>query len=314
MKNKFITNIKSLLKSFISNRELFKRRTYSIIIPLIFFLISCATLSIPSYFSSRKMEFDTISKNFPSLEEAMEELLTSGLKCTVSNATLVCDKDSPAVNKVVTTENNIKYTIIANQKSIALDTTVDQNKAKDTDNIIIFLNNYIRIRYVIRDYVNPVEVNEILGDYSIFEGINFEELSTELLENENTQSNEVQGFILSTYKSTLKTQLFLNIVSSFISFSLLVLVSCIMLKGQYLLKRKKGFKFSDCLKISLTTTFPALLISLLISLLSTADFATVFGFIFVARIVFIYLKYIFPKNNIFINLYEETRDERFNVQ
>lgn len=316
MENKFLTNMKSLLKSFISNKELFKRRTYSIIIPLIFLIMTCATLCLPSYFSSKQIKMETISKNFPSVEKAMEELLTSGLKCKVNNATLVCDEDSISINKVIPTdpENNIKYTIIANQKSIALDTTVDQNKYKETDNMIIFLNSYIRIRYVIRDYVNPVEINEILGDYSRFEGLDFEQLCIELLENNDTKEEKVNKFILDTYKSTLETQLFITSVSSFISFMLLVLVSCLMLKGQYLFKRKKGFKFSDCLKISLTTTLPALIISLLVSLLSSVDFATVFGLLFVGRIVFIYLKYIFPKNNIFIKLYEETKDERFNLQ
>ena len=284
------------------------------IFPLIFMIITCAALCLPSYYSSKQIKMETISKNFPSIEEAMGELLTSGLKCKVSNSVLICDENSPSVNKVISTENNIKYTIIANQKSIALDTNVDQNKAKETDNIIIFLNSYIRIRYVMRDYVNPVEVNEILGDYSSFEGLDLEQLSNELLTNDELKEEKVNKFILDTYKSTLGTQLFVTSVSTFISFMTLVLVSCVMLKGQYLLKRKKGLKFSDCFKMSLTTTFPALIVSWLIAMLSTVDFAILFGFLFVGRIVFIYLKYIFPKNNIFSTLYAETKDERFNVQ
>lgn len=285
------------------------------IIPLIFLLLTGVSLFLPSYITSKNMKVETINKNFPLIQESMEALLTSGLKCTVKDAVLVCDEDSPAINEVAPTSNpKISYTIIANQKSIAIDTTVDDNKPKETDNIIVFLGRYIRIRYVIRDYVNPVEVNEILGDYTNFEGLSLEELSNELLADPDSSEEKVNDFILKAYTSTLDTQLFVTATSSFIAFSLLLLITCIMLKGVFFLNRKKGFKFSDCLKMSLTTTFPALIVTWIVSLLTGINFATIFGFIFVARIIFIYLKYIFPKNNIFVQLYEETKDERFNLQ
>ena len=86
-----------------------------------------------------------------------------------------------------------------------------------------------------------------------------------------------------------------------------------MLKGPYLFRRKIGFKFSDCLKISLTTVAPAIAISFLVNLLTGINLSTVFAFVFIARMLFIYFKYIYPKNNIFIQIYNETKEERFNV-
>ena len=139
-------------------------------------------------------------------------------------------------------------------------------------------------------------------------------MSKELLADPDSSEEKVIDFILKAYTSTLDTQLFVTATSSFIAFSLLLLITCIMLKGVFFLNRKNGFKFIDCLKMSLTTTFPALIVTWIVSLLTGINFATIFGFIFVARIIFIYLKYIFPKNNIFVQLYEETKDERFNLQ
>lgn len=313
MESKFSANTKSLLKSFISNKELFKRRKNSIILPLIFLLATIVSLCLPSYFISNNMKSDDITKNFPSVTEPMKEILTSSLNCTVKDATLVCDKNSYIEPKLIEGENGINYTIIVNQQSIALNTSVDEQKYNETDNLIIFFTKYIRIRYVARDYVNPIQVNEILGDYTNFEGLNLAELSNELLSNPEEADSKVNDFILKTYTSTLDTQLFVNLTSAFISFLLLVIVTCIMLEGQFLFKRKKGFKFSECLKISLTTTLPALIISALIYLVSGISFGTTFGLIYMARIVFIYFKYIFPRENIFKQIYQETGEERFNV-
>lgn len=313
MKKKFSENIKSLLKSFINNKELFERRKYSLLIPFIFLVISITALSLPSYILAKNIKSESIIKEFPSVTEPMKVLLTSDLKCKVENAALVCDENSSPINMIIEGENGIKYTVIANQKSFATDTTVDPNKAKDTDNLIIFLNKYIRIRYVVRDYVNETKVNEILGDYTNFEGMDFLKLSKQLKEDIDGANEKVNDFILDTYKSTLETKLYVNTIDYLVSFSLLVIITCIILKGQFLFKFKKGFRFTDCLKISLTTTLPALILGTLIFLMSGVDLGTTFGFIFIARIMFIYFKYIFPKNNILRQIYLETKDERYNI-
>ena len=313
MKTKFSSNIKKLLKSFINNKELFERRKYSLFFPIIFLIICIISLSLPSYIISKNIKSENIIKEFPSITEPMKYLLTSDLKCKVENSTLVCDENSAPINMVIEGENGIKYTIIANQKSIATDTTFDDSKAKDTDNLIIFFNTFIRIRYVVRDYVNETKSNEIIGDYTIFEGLDFNLLSAQLKQDPDNANEQVNNFILDIYKSTLKTKLYVTVIDYLVSFSLLAIISSAILKGKTLFRLKKGFSIVDCFKISLTSTFPALIISIIISLISMVDIGTVFGFIFITRIMFIYFKYIFPKNNIFTQIYLETKDERFNI-
>ena len=313
MKQKKSPKQKTFFKSFINNRALFERRNNTILIPILILFLIVALLAVPTYFISRSVKSDALVKNFPGIEEPMTELLTSSLDCTVKKGILVCSEESPSLNIVV--GDNIKYTVVANEKALALDTEIVYNAPpKDTDNLIILYNQTIRIRYAERDYVNEtVKVYEILGDYSDFEGFSLKEISDKINNNPETAKSEVKKFILTAYKSTLDTQLFVNLISSVISYLLLVLVTCIVLKGSYLFKLKKGFKFIECFKISLTSALPAVVISLTFSLfIGFSSFPTIFGFIFVGRILFIYFKYILT-NKIFKELYVQTEEERFNV-
>ena len=312
-KQKFKSNIKTLAKSTYSNKALFERRKNSFIVPIIIFLLVIFMLCVPSYILARKVKSSNVIKNFPEIYAPMESLLTRDLDCHVSNKLLVCDENAEKVNILV--GDSIKYTVIANNPTISIDTNVVYENPKDTDNIILLLSKYIKIRYSQRDYVNgKVNTYEIIGDYSDFEGYDFKEISQRIANDPSILNTEIENFVHTTYLSTLDTKLLVNISSLLVSFLILVLVTSLILKGPYLFKRKKGFKFSECLKISLTSSLPALILGMLIYFLTGMDFANAFGIIFMVRIVFIYFKYIFStKNNIYKFLYAETKEERFNV-
>ncbi len=314
MNKNYKTNMKTFFKSFIDNRVLFDRRKNSIILPLIILVSIILLLALPPYFSAKSLDEDTITKNFPQIEKPMGEILTSSLDCTVTNGILICDENSPSLNKVIEGENGIKYTIIVNQKTISLDTNVTLDNPKDTDNIIILYSQTIRIRYIHRDYVNEqIDSYEIVGDYSNLEGFSLKQVAKKIEDDPTLLKKESDNFIVNVYKSTLNTQLIVNLSSSIISFLMLVLVTCIVLKSSYLFKFKKGFKFIECLKISLTSAAPSIIICLLLSLLfGFNSFASIFGFFFVGRLLFIYFKYIL-NNKIFKELYQEDKEERFNV-
>jgi len=305
-------NINSLFKSFINNKELISRRKYSILFPLLSLILIITLLTVPSYLSYKFMGTNTLMKSFPEIEKPMETLLTSSLDCTVKNAKLECSEDADALNVVV--GETIKYTIIANQDSIATNTEVTYSTPRDTDNLIILLNKYIRIRYIQRDHVNEEIVKyEILGNYTLLEGYNFKEIATKLANDPTLISSETEKFIVNTYKSTLSTKLVVSITDSIVSFLLLLAVTCLVLKGSHLFKRKKGLKFIECFKISLTSAFPSIILSLLVSLMfGMSSIPFIFGLLFVGRIIFIYFKYIFT-NTIFKEIYAETKEERFNV-
>lgn len=313
MKTKFKENIKTLFKSSTDTKILFDRRKNSFFAPLIIFILVIAMMILPSYIVSKNKKQDSVIKQFPGINEPLEELLTSSLACKVENKTLVCDEDAEQINMVV--GDNIEYTVIANQNSISanLETSIDSKK--DTDNLVVLLKKYIRIRYCERDYVkNEIKTYEIIGDYSEFEGYDFREISEKLKNNSDLISSEINNFVYTAYLSTLDTQLLVNLSSALISFLFFVLVSSFILKCPGLFKRKKGFKYSECLKISLTSSLPALLIATLLFFLLGIDFSLAYGFIYVGRIIYIYVKYVLSnKNNIFKELYQITGEERFNI-
>lgn len=314
MNKNFKTNIKTFFKSFINNRILFERRKNSIFFPLIILISIVLLLALPPYFSVKSLDDDKITKNFPQIEKPMGEILTSSLDCIVVSGVLTCNENAPSLNKVIEGENGIKYTVIVNQKTISLDTNVSLENQKDTDNIIILYNQTIRIRYIHRDYVNEkIDSYEIVGDYSNLEGFSLKQIAQKIENDPTLLKEESDKFIVSVYKSTLKTQLIVNLSSSIISFLMLVFVSCVVLKMPYLFKLKKGFKFIDCFKISLTSAAPSIVICLFLSLLlGFNSIASIFGFLFVIRILFIYFKYIF-NNRIFKEIYQQDKDERYNV-
>lgn len=323
MKTKIKDSTKKLFKSCVDNKVLFERRKNSILVPLIIFILSIFMVCVPPFLSSKNTSSDKIIKGFPGVSEPIKKLLTYPLDCYVKDAKLVCNENAARINETVeikqTNENGKEilkytYTIIANQTAIK-ETNVTYNDPQPTDNLILLLKNYIKIRYIERDHVKEEVITyEIIGDYSEFEGYNFKEISEKLNNNPELIDAEVTNFVHKTYLSTLDTQLKVNIVSSILSFTVFVLVSSVILKGPSLFKRKKGFKFSECIKISLTSSLPALFIGTISYFILGMDFALTYGMVYIIRIVYIYFKYITSaKNSIFKELYETTKEERFNV-
>jgi len=291
MKINFKENMSSLFKSSYNNKVLMDRRKNSLVIPLIILALAIFMMAVPNFLFSINTKSDDIIKNFPEISKPLEHLFTSSLDCSVKEEKLVCNENAEQINVVV--GDDIKYTVIANAKSISIDTTVAYENKKDTDNIIILLNKYIKIRYVERDYVNEkVKVYEIIGDYSKFEGLNFKSLSDKISNKPELLSREINSFVHNTYLSTLDTQLLVILSSSAIMLLLFVFVTSIILKAPSLFRRKKGFKFSECLKISLTSSLPALFFGIVVYFLLGISFPLTYGLIYVIRIIYIYFKYI----------------------
>ena len=309
MEEKKSNCFKQYIKSIVNNKTLFELRKKTVLIPILIFMLIVILLAVPSYLFSKSVDKNSIIKSFPEIEKPLEKILTSNLDCHVKNGILTCSEETPSLNTVI--GDDIKYTIIVNQKTIALDTEVVYSKPKDSDNLIILYTQTIRIRYVQRDLVNEtVKVYEIIGDYSEFENFSLKETSNKISNDPSILSSEIKNFVYTTYKSTLDTKLIVKLSSSILSFALLVIVSCLVIKGR--LRFKKGFKFIECFKISMLATLPCIIISGFLSLIIGINNASsFFGLMFVGRIMFIYFKYIF-NNKIFKELYESEKNERFN--
>lgn len=314
MNQKNTNNQKTFFRSFINNRVLFERRKNSIWIPLLILLVVILSLALPPIVSSSSITGETLINKFPQIEEPMSEIFTSSLNCSVKDAVLVCDEESSTFNKVI--GDDIKYTVIVNQDAVAIDVSVEYTKKKDTDNLIMLFANSVHLRYTERDHINEqATVYEIIGDYSNLEGFSFKEISEKIANNPESLSKEMENFVLNISRSRLHSEVLASISVSLTSFLLLVAVTCIILKGSYLFKRKKGLKFSECFKISMTSILPCIVVSILVSSLYGFNgeiFATCLGFVYVVRILFIYFKYIL-NNKIIQELYEETKEERFKI-
>lgn len=314
MKEKIKNSCSSFFKSIFNNRELFERRNYSSFFPFVIFLLIISMMILPSYIAATNLDSDMVMKNFPKINAPVEKLLTSSLDCHVTDGTLVCSEDAIEINTIV--GEDIEYTLVANQDSFSINTAVSYEEPKKTDNIIILLKNYIKIRYCERDHVNKKVISyEVIGNYSKFEGYNFKEISDKISNDPSLLENEISNFVYNTYSSTLKTQTIAKLSSSLFSLTLFILISSLILKWPTLLKLNKGFKFSQCLKISITASAPALIFATIIYFLFGIEFFLSFALIYVVRILFIYFKYFFTtKNDIFAAIYNKTHEERFNLK
>ena len=74
------------------------------------------------------------------------------------------------------------------------------------------------------------------------------------------------------------------------NYLLFMLIVALLIKGNYMLKRKVGFKYSQALKIGIVSSLQSSLIALVLSLFGM-DFLTVLGLAIVVRILYIYIKY-----------------------
>jgi len=313
MKTSFKENCKSLFKSCIDTRVLFERRKNSFLIPLLIFVLSIMMMCLPNFLLSYTSNNETLLQKLPGADVALETLFTSSIDCKVENEKLVCAEEQEPILVVV--GSDIKYTIIANQDTISTDTNVVFGNPKDSDNLVMLLEDFVRIRYVQHDYVNEkVEKYEIVGYYSKLEGFDFKKISSELSSNPDLLDETIVDFVGKVHKSTLAVSLYTNFISAITSYTLFVLVTSLMIKSATLFKRKKGFTFYESLKISLTSSLTSLLISSVLLLLFGLNFSTIFGLIYLGRIVYIYIRYFFSsKNNIYKELYSSTGEERFKL-
>lgn len=313
MNKNLITNIKSLFKCCISNKELFERRKNSIFFPLLILVFILCIMTIPPYLKAKSTTGEEIMEKFPKVSVPMEELFSISLDCKIENSKLVCNENAQQINKLMGDE--IKYTVIVNTGTNTTPIEVKYEEPKDTDNLILLLSNNVKIRYCQRDYVNKKIITyEIIGGYSQLNGFDFTEVSENIKQNPDIAKQEIESFFKNIYLSTLINDGFTSaLANSIASFSIFLLTTALIIKLPTLFKKSKGFRFGECIKISLTSSLPALLIATVFSLITPFDFSSTFSMIYIIRILYIYFRYMSSKsNNIFKTLYLETKEERFN--
>lgn len=311
-----------LFKSLYKTMDLFKFCIHNWITPLLIFILICAVMVVPTINTYNSIKLEDITKNVSYLDKVVAHVLSNDVKCSINDSKLTCD-EGYSYREVYEFKNNnddtIKYNIFINTSVSDIDFSVGSfGEHFDTDNYLIFFETTFTYRYA---YHNPQTetVNEykLYGFYDNLNGINLHDVYTTSLQQEDSQAyllSQGQNIIVEGYKAVASELILTTLVSNIGLYILFMLVVALLLKGNFLLKRKKGFKYSQALKIAIIGSLQSVLIALVLSLFNM-NFSDMFGLAICVRMLYIYIRYTGSKKNTkwIEDLYELTKDERFNI-
>ena len=88
-----------------------------------------------------------------------------------------------------------------------------------------------------------------------------------------------------------------------------------LLKGNYLFNRKKGFTYGQCIKVTIISSIQSYLIALCLSFVGF-DLVVVFGLALTVRALWLWARYTSSRKNTqwLDDLYKLTNEERFNIK
>lgn len=116
------------------------------------------------------------------------------------------------------------------------------------------------------------------------------------------------------YRSLAKETIYNGVLANVTMYLTFILICALLFKGNFLLKKNKGFKYSQGIKLSLVSSLQSLLIASFLYLLGF-DLMSMLGLAMTIRVIYIYCRYTgSKKNKVWLDdLYAYSKDERFNV-
>ena len=312
---------KDLLFSLFKTKKLFKFAFYKWITPIVIFILVSTIIVLPSIISYNKLTITSINSNILYIDEVMAHVLDSDIKCSINEKGLTCEEGYTFDEEYhFYNDNNdeIIYRIIINKDITDIDfKTGAFGEHFKTDNYLIFFPTTFSYRYT---YHNPktktVEVSSGYGLYDELNGFDFAKVYQESLAKEDSQAyllNEGADFILKGYKAFAHETAFMGAVINIGLYLVFCLVIALLIKGNYLIRKGKGFKYRQALKIAIVASLQSALLALIVSLLGFS-FMNMFGLLLVIRVLYIYFKYTGRNKTEWLQeIYKETGDERFNV-
>lgn len=313
--------LKTVLKSIVNSKALFSLRKYNFFFALITLVVVIGSASLPSYISYVQMTGQDLMSKLPGLPIAMNEILTKTeiYDCEIKDKKLVCDKNYDPVDSTTFTYKNdtdVKYKIMVNTIDTTQTFTPSATQKGEYDNFVMFSQNFYRARFTDRMFIDgkwDLTTYEIYGTYDELEGMNIKALQEEVraIADETTRinwasvisANIVKGVNASGYKTILE----LNLVSTILSTVVFVFLASFILKGDNIFGRGRGFKFKETIKIATYATLQPLFLSFIFWLFTHVQFPIIFGFLYLARICYIYFRYLFKKDSKF---YEELEQQK----
>lgn len=331
-KEKTIEYLKDLGMSTINTNYLFKFAIRHWITPLIAFIIVTACLIVPPYLRNNNKTGDQIINQSGILysDMALSYALSTDVKCKISNAGILeCDEGYKYIEAHKEFENDygkkIYYDIYINAKDDI--TLLDEQEhfkvesySDPGDNYIALYEESFIIRYVYRNSdTGNYSIFKVYGFYTELSGLNLHDKFIEASTLEESEAkakfdNLADEIIAKGYNAAYAEVQFIQLTSNLFSYLLLIGIASLLIKGNYLLNRKKGFKYTQCIKITIMSSCMALPVAFILSLFRF-DLVTMFGLIITFRTLYIWLRYTSSRKNTdwLKELYEYSKDERFNI-
>lgn len=321
--NKIKEFFKDLLTSIYKTSSLFKFAIYKWVTPFIVFVIVATVMCLPTLISYNRLSAEFITSNVSYSDKVLSHILSQDIKCSINDSKLVCDENYSYNELYEFTNGNgdtIKYKIYINTNISDVDFSVGEfGQHGDNDNYFVFFQESFRYRYT---YHNPrtekVEQNEALGAYTNLNNLDFHQIYLSSLQAENQDEyliNVSNNIILEGYKVLAYEAMTITIITHIGMYLCFMAVVSLLMKGNYLLSRNKGFKFTQALKISIISSIQSLLIALILWLVAGFNLTNAFGLALTIRSMYIYIKYTASRKNIswLDDMYKLTNDERFKV-
>ena len=331
-KEKIIEYLRDLGMCTVSTKHLFKFAVRHWITPLIAFIIVTACLIVPPYLRNNNKTGDEVISQSGVLysDMALSYALSTDVKCKISAVGILeCEEGYKFIESHKEFENDfgkkIYYDIYINAADDI--TLLDEQEhfkvesySDPGDNYVALYNESFIIRYVHRNSdTGTYSIFKIYGFYKELTNLNLHDKFLEanaLSENEkSTKFNELADDIIAKgYKAANAEIQFIQLTSNLFSYLLLIGIASLLIKGNYLLNRKKGFKYTQCVKITIMSSCVALPIAMILNLFKF-DLVTIFGLIITFRTLYIWLRYTSSRKNTdwLKELYEYSKDERFNI-
>ena len=323
-KSKIKDYFKELLKSIYDTGSLFKFAIYSWLTPLIILIITIAILVTPTLVAYNTLDVASIESQIPQIDNVLADTLSRDFKCSISDKKLACDEKYLPFDSTFTGENGVNYTykvfVNSDVSGLTFAPGTFENPAAN-ENYLIFFESSFRYRYVYRDPTSKSVIEYQLSSfYDNLDGVDFSKISQTYHSYEDEQAGkeylltQSHNILLEGVKALAYETMFISFVSDIGTYLLFLLIVALLIKGNYLLKRKKGFSYSQSLKIAIVSSIQSILASLILVLFAGVEFITALGLTITARVLYIYIRYTGSRKNTkwIEDLYAYTKDERFN--
>ena len=315
---------KDLVFSLFDTNYLFKFHHYNWLTPVIILVIIIAIIVSPIIIVYSTLSVDDVTSEALYVDKAMADILTHEFDCSISNNKLTCAKEYDYYDYSYTDEKGLvtSYRIYMNTNMENVKLNIENyDVVLPSDNYIYFGKEAFSYRYTQRDPITKtVTPRQLTSFYDNLNGFNFKEAhQTYLSKTDSDEANnylmqQANHLIVNGYKAVAYETIFITIITQVFPYLLFILVAALLIKGNYLLKKKKGFTYSQSLKISIVSSLQSLIIALGLRLMGM-DFMTSLGLAITCRILYIYFKYTGSRRNTqwIDNIYQEYKNERFNI-